>query len=132
MSTSDKRQLRRSAGKYLVLSALCGIFSLVYEQFSHGVRSGFMILLFLFPLLLGALPALALTLLPGSRAPGPAVRTLWNSAVATLALGSCLTGIFAIYGTTAPLVTVYWVAGLGLLAAALGLYLLRGLRETAA
>jgi metal-dependent amidase/aminoacylase/carboxypeptidase family protein len=54
------------------------------------------------------------------------------SRLATLALGSCLTGIFAIYGTTAPLVTVYWVAGLGLLAAALGLYLLRGLRETAA
>ena len=115
MSTSDKSLLQRILFRYLSASAFCGIFSLVYEHFSHGVVSNWMVFLFLFPLIGGALPAAAALFLPGGGAPSRAVRNGWSSAVATFTAGSCLAGVFEIYGTTSALVPVYWWAG-GLLA----------------
>ena len=117
MSISDKRRLTRSLRSYLLCAAGCGAFSFVYERFSHGVYSPFMVLLFLVPLL-GAVPALALTLLPAAPYPCPTARGAWRCAVATLGVGSCLAGVFAIYGTAAPLVNAYWAAAGVLLAVA--------------
>lgn len=80
-----------------------------------------MVFLFLFPLL-----SAGIVLLAAARAPLPpslAVRNLWGSGVATLTLGSCLRGIFDIYGTSVALVGVYWIAGTLLLLAAAGAYL---------
>jgi len=45
--------------RYLLAALGCAVLSAVYECFSHGVCSVWMIGLFLFPLLLGALLALA-------------------------------------------------------------------------
>jgi len=85
-----------------------------------------MVGLFLVPLLAGAVPAL---LLLSRRAKIPArCRSLWGPGVATLTVGSCLRGVFDIYGTTAPLVGVYWLAGGALLLAA-ALSGLRGVRN---
>lgn len=123
MSTSDKRQARHTACVYLGVSVFCGLFSLIYEHFSHGVYSGYMVFLFLFPLLGGVLPFVLLPLIHGARYPAPAARTAWQSGVVTLTVGSGLHGIFDIYGTTAPLVTVYWAAGAALSVAGLLLYL---------
>jgi hypothetical protein len=117
LSTSVKRG--RTLRAWLGTSAFCGLFSAVYEHFSHGVYSNFMIFLFLVPLLGGVLPALLLRLLPRLRRPAAAARRLWNSAVAALTLGTCLTGVFEIYGAPSALVRVYWWAGGALLAAAL-------------
>ena len=115
MSTSglERGRLRLLARRYLWISLFCLIFSLIYEFFSHGVYSSFMVLLFLFPLLLGAVPfsLLART----GILPPDAVRRDYHAGIATLATGSCLTGVLAIYGTTSPYVSVYWIVGLFLL-----------------
>jgi hypothetical protein len=116
LSTSDKWALRRAACGYLAVSILCGIFSVIYEQFSHGVTSAYMVLLFLFPLLGGAAPLLASYL--GRQMPAQTTRYLWRCGVATLAVGSCLRGVFEIYGTDAPLAGVYWPVGAVLLGGA--------------
>ena len=46
--------------RYLICAACCAVFSGIYEAFSHGVYSVYMLGLCLFPLLLGALPILLL------------------------------------------------------------------------
>ena len=46
-------------GAYLTASVFCALFGAVYELFSHGVYSYWMIYAFAFPLLLGAIPCLA-------------------------------------------------------------------------
>ena len=118
MFTSEKKLLRRSAVRYFAAAAFCILFAAVYEHFSHGVWSNYMVCLFVWPLL-GGVPAL---LLPGIRTalmPCRAVRHFWASGVATLTLGSCLAGVFEIYGAPSALVRVYWWAGGVLLAAAL-------------
>ena len=116
MSISDKKKQRRAALTYLAVSAFCGFFAAVYEHFSHGVYSPFMIGLFAVPLLFGLLP-LGWLLFSKGGAPGRLPRQLWGSAAAALTVGVCLRGVFDIYGTTVALVSVYWWAG-GLLAGA--------------
>lgn len=129
MSTSVKQALRRQVRTYWSIAVFCGIFSFVYERFSHGVYSNYMIFLFLIPLLGGVLP-LALSMGREPRPPVPLSRQLWGAGIATLSVGCCLDGVFEIYGTTAPLVTVYWAAGLALVALAAVCCLL-GRRQTA-
>ena len=106
----------RDMKRYLICAACCAVFSGIYEAFSHGVYSVYMLGLCLFPLLLGALPALILRL--SRREAAHAARRLWAAGVATLAMGSALTGVFEIYGSPAPLNTLYWPVGAALLAAA--------------
>ncbi len=108
--------MRVLARRYLWISLCCAVFSAVYEYFSHGVFSGFMIFLFLVPLLLGAAPFFALSL-TSAPVPGEGARGLYHAGVAALGTGSCLAGILEIYGTTSPYLPVYWAAG-GLLALA--------------
>jgi len=112
--TSLKNRAARSALAFSSTALFCGIFSAVYEHFSHGVYSPFMVWLFLFPLLGGALPYLCI-FAAGARLPGALPRDMWDSGVATLTVGSALTGVFEIYGTTAPLVGIYWFAGAALM-----------------
>ena len=44
-------------------------------------------------------------------------RNLYHSGILALTLGSILTGILEIYGTTNPLIAVYWFVGAGLIIA---------------
>ena len=95
---------------WLCITLFCGLFSFVYESFSHGVFSPFMVWLFLFPLIGGVLPAAAFTVLRCA-AVSQWIRRIWRAGVATLTVGSCMTGIFEIYGSDAPLLTWYWYVG---------------------
>ncbi len=54
-------------------------------------------------------------------------RSIWDAAVLTLTLGSLMSGVLTIYGTSNRLILVYWLAAGGLMAAAL-LFLIRDLR----
>lgn len=126
MSTSDKGTARTIVVRYAVVAAFCGIFSAVYEHFSHGVYSGFMVFLFAFPLVLGVVPALLACLLPHARIPVGMARDAWGSAVATLTFGSCLEGIFEIYGSTSAFVLVYWIVGAALAVVAVVAFVLQG------
>lgn len=116
---------KRTALVYGGVSLFCGLFSFVYEHYSHGVISWYMVLLFLYPLAGGLLPFLAIS--QSSRLPGPAriSRNLYHGGLATLCMGSCIAGVLEIYGTSSPYLAVYWVVGCVLTGVAVALYYLQ-------
>lgn len=112
-----QRTERRAFLGYLGMAAFCIVFSTVYEIFSHQVYSAFMIGLAAFPLLLGALPVLIIRR-QGRQGRTPLQKRLQLWSVLTLTVGSCLTGVFEIYGTASQYTIIYWIAGAMLTAAA--------------
>ena len=106
-----------SLRRYALAALLCAAFSAVYEHFSHGVWSVWMVMLFAYPLVLGVVPALLERMLD-FEAPMTS-RQIWACGVMTLAVGSCLRGVLEIYGTTSPLVVFYQPVGLALMSLAL-------------
>ena len=119
MYTSDKAvsEKRYSAviRAYLMTTVGCVFFGAVYELFSHGVWSCFMICAFAFPLLLGAIPFFLLRK-RGKSFPGRAA-DLIHAGVAALTVGSILQGALEIYGTSNPLTLAHWAVGGALTAA---------------
>ena len=102
---------------YLLVSLFCFVFGMVYEHFGFGVTSPFMHLAFLIPLLLGALPCLAVALNDvirrnTSQRENPAALSFLSAGIATLTVGSLFRGALDIYGTSSPLTVVYPVAGI--------------------
>lgn len=91
------------------------LFGAVYELFSHGVYSYFMLYAFVFPLVCGV--TLYTVLLLAGKPPRRAFLNLWNSAIAAFSVGSIFQGVLEIYGTTNALSAVYPICG-GVLAAA--------------
>ncbi len=85
------------------------LFGAVYETFSHGVFSFYMLYAFSVPLVFGV--TLYLILLFARRYPGRVFLNLWNSAIAAFSAGSVFKGVLEIYGTTNSLVAVYPVCG---------------------
>lgn len=135
MSASDTgiREKKRKAGRQVIVytctALFCGLFSAVYEHFSHGVRSNFMIWLFAFPVLLGALPCAVIGLSRRLPFPSRQAAGAWDCGVTTLALGSCVRGVLDIYGTGSAYTAFYLPAGLALLGTGF-LFYLRGVRQT--
>ena len=112
----------------LIATLFCGFFGAVYELFSHGVYSYGMLYAFAFPLVLGALPLLLITM---RRAPYPGrfARCVCHAGIAALTVGSLVSGALEIYGTTNPLTLVYWIAGGALTALGAAAYLISRLRN---
>ena len=107
---------------YLSVSLFCALFGAIYEHFSHGVYSGFMIYAFAFPLTFGALLFFAMSL-AGWRLPRRLPFNLYNAGIASLTVGSIFRGVLDIYGTTNSLMAVYWVLGTGLTLIGAAMYL---------
>ncbi|MFB0919279.1 MAG: hypothetical protein QMB62_00120, partial [Oscillospiraceae bacterium] len=103
--------MRRSSLIFLCITLFCGLFSAVYENFSHGVYSNFMVYLFLFPFVGGVLPYAVLGLTSHMPCPSRPVSRLYNSGIAALAVGSCVKGVLDIYGTTSAYMPIYWALG---------------------
>ena len=104
-----ERKCLKAARNYLLAALFCAFFGAVYETFSHGVYSPFMLYAFAFPLILGTLPAIMIGLRSG--APLRVCEKLWAAGVATLTVGSLFQGILDIYGTSSGLVFAYWIGG---------------------
>lgn len=107
---------------YLILAIVCCLIGAVYEHFSFGVYSYFMLYAFAVPLLCGVLPAL---LLASSRHPRTIPRwsmKLADAGIAVWTVGAFFRGILEIYGTASGLTKWYWIAGLILLLSAGLLY----------
>ncbi len=102
----------RIARNYLFVAVVCAVIGFVYELFSHGVWSVYMIGAFAVPLVLGTLVNLIIALFR-MKTPGMASETLYACGIATLTLGSLLTGVLEIYGTTNTLLEYYWLVGAG-------------------
>lgn len=99
---------------YLFAALGCIVFNAVYSLFAHGVSSAAMYLLFLYPLLGGALPFGLLALcLPRAflHRRWRLFCNLYHSGLALLILRSLLMGIFEIAGTGSALLVVYLAAG---------------------
>ena len=111
-----ERKCLKAARNYLLAALFCALFGAVYETFSYGVYSPFMLYAFAFPLILGTLPAIIFGLRSGA---SPRVcEKLWGAGVATLTVGSLFHGILDIYGTSSGLSYVYWIGGGALLLSA--------------
>ena len=110
-----------AARLYVLAAVNTAVFSAIYEHFSFGVYSPFMIFAFAVPLLMGALPFLLLGRTckkTGTSVPA-LVCKFWHAAVATLTTGFLFRGILDIYGTSSSLGAVYWTASAVLAALAL-------------
>ena len=116
--------------RYLTAAMLAAAAGAVYELFSHGVYSNYMIYAFMVPLACGALPNLLAARVSAGRRKAPADAEgstlssgLQLAAIATLTAGCFMKGVLEIYGTTNRLTAVYAVLGLALLTAAIISYL---------
>ena len=107
--------MKRNLIGCVAAAAFLALFGVIYESFSHGVYSGYMIGAFAIPLGLGALPYGVLFAV--KKDPGRIFINLWNAGIAAMSVGSVFRGVLEIYGTTNSLSVVYPIAGGILLAA---------------
>jgi hypothetical protein len=115
-STQRQEDTARAAlGRYEAATAFVLVLGAVYEYFSFGVWSGFMVYAFLFPLAGGVLPLRSCCVRGG----GSRLRQqgCGTAGIATFTAGCLFCGILEIYGTTNRLSGIYWIAGTVLLAA---------------
>lgn len=122
-NASVKLKNRRVAMSNLwgyVVAAICAAtFGAIYEYFSFGVYSYYMIYAFLSPLVLGVLPWMIIA--TNSKAmekqdfPPQITINLWSAGVATLTAGSIFRGVLEIYGTTSIYTKCYLIVGAVLL-----------------
>ncbi len=109
MYTLDTKSIKKTIKVYAIISLISIIFSYVYEQFSYGVYSYFMRLLFIVPLVGGViiygvvyLKKIKVTRISYS---------LWNSGIAILMSGMLIRGIINISGRYTEYDTIYWELG---------------------
>ncbi len=114
MSTSDNT-IKNSLIYNLIGTVFLVLFGAIYEYFSHGVYSYFMIYAFAIPLMMGVIPYQIM--LFEKKTPNHIFINLWNSSIATLSVGSVFAGVLAIYGTSNRLVYVYPIVGVMLIIA---------------
>lgn len=116
-------QIKRARNVFMGITIFTAVFSAIYEYFSHGVYSGFMIWAALIPFVGVVLPYTVWLRMQSAKVAGNGLvrLSIYQSAVLTFLLGSIFTGILEIYGTTNRLSKVYWIVGGGLLLVSLGL-----------
>lgn len=114
LSTSDmkknRRRMERIVLTYLLVTVFCAAFGAVYEWFSHGVFSYYMLYAFLIPLLGGVIPFYCLLYFRG-KFPGCAACRFQHFGVSTLTVGCMFCGVLEIYGTTNRLTILYFIVG---------------------
>ena len=116
MSTSD---IKKKIKQFLIITIITLLFSIIYEYFSFGVISKYMILAPLIPLILGILTYLLLK----NEKVGYIESSMYSNGVYTLLIGSILQGVLEIYGTTNKLMIIYLVVGIGLIFISLIIYI---------
>lgn len=109
---------------YMGVSVFCMVFYMIYDRFSHGVRSPYMTWLFAWPFLLGFLPGMVFWRFPRVRRPGRFTVNLYNSGVAAVTVSSLLRGIFEIAGTASDYQQRLMYAGVAMLFLGIAVYLL--------
>jgi hypothetical protein len=121
-----RRKLGKTAVVYLAAAAGSVLFDRIYAIFGHGVFSAGMSLLFLYPLLAGAVPFAILWFFTPQMAQVRHFRLFSNgyhSGLAAIMAGSLLQGVYEIAGTRSPGTTVLMVGGLIMLLSSLACFL---------
>ena len=109
LSISDIKNYRIA---YLASSGFCLVFALIYEYFSHGVYSRYMLLAFVIPLIGGLISELYTRVAIWRERHGNIANQLLGGGIIWMTLGSIANGILNIYGTTNHLVIIFGVVGL--------------------
>lgn len=117
-SAALRETCKKTTLTYLLTAAFCIVFCIIYEQFSYGEHADCMRLMFLLPLLGGALPFGILAYSRQWRGLSRAAYNLWNSGIAVLVSGCLIKGIIEISGRTSDYDMFYWIGGIAMLAAA--------------
>ena len=108
---SNKKQIF----KYLIMSIFFLVLAMIYESFSHGVFSPYMVFAFLIPLLMGFLIYSIIYCTKINNFFSAFSTKIFNSAILTFTIGSVIKGVLDIYGTTNNLVYNYFGLGVVLL-----------------
>ena len=122
MSISATDLNKKTTLRYSFVSLFCLVFGLMYELFSNGVYSLFMMFAFALPLFLGALPFFMFWITKTQSPPSLHSRYIYHSGIATLTVGSIVQGVLEIYGTTNQLIYVYLYVGAALVGAGVVAY----------
>jgi hypothetical protein len=122
--------MRKTSIIFLALSLFCIFFNWIYGRYGHGVHSDHMTYMFGYPLLGGAAVYLLIGALPKAWLPGRFAINLYNSGIATLTVGSALSGIFDIAGTTSPYQLVFAIAGIAMVSLGVLGYFVAGLKRS--
>ena len=100
--------IRRRVKTYLFMTIFVMLFGIIYEMFSHGVYSNYMIFAFLIPLIFGVLIfklieifKVKISLISVS---------FYNLAIISLTIGCIIKGFLDIYGTTNDLIYIYLIS----------------------
>lgn len=93
---------------YAIISALCVLFTVIYEHFSYGESSLYMRLMFLFPLIGGV--GMNWVLCIKQKSMKRLQFLLYNSAIAILVSGCLVHGIIAISGRAVTCDLYYGIA----------------------
>lgn len=113
--TLDIKKLREQGKIYIIVTLTCILFSIIYESFSHGVISNFMIFSFVVPLVFGVGINYMFYFFKIKKLPSRIQNKIYNAGIATLTIGSIMEGVLQIYGTTNSKIYVYLVVGIVLL-----------------
>ncbi|MCC8043056.1 MAG: hypothetical protein LIO69_06045 [Oscillospiraceae bacterium] len=129
MSISENDKSLRNMIIYDCAALFCLIIFLVYDQFSHGVRSPYMTWLFAFPLVLGFIPELLMSIFPKIPRLSRLEGNLYHSGVTALTVSSLLRGIFDIAGTESDYQRYLMIAGTVMLISGVTVYFFRWLKS---
>lgn len=102
----------------MLLVFAIAVFGMIYERFSHGVYSNYMIYAFFIPFVLSLMPAV-IHRLTGRVRISDTAKTLWDCGVAFLTVGCIFRGVLDIYGTSNAKLVLYPIIGAGLILAAI-------------
>lgn len=116
VTKTNNKRFKKTAVVYTLITVFFFIFSRIYKHFSFGETSVYMHWLFGVPLIGGVVLLIFQKLIPNlSRLS----LNLWNSAVATIAVGVLFRGIVNLSGRSTTLDLPYWYVGIGLAGLAL-------------
>lgn len=107
----NRKRLNDTGIIYFYVALFCVLFAAIYEYFSHGVYSNYMIYAFAIPLLFGSFVMFGIKKFGCGLSLPTSALYLYHSGIAALTVGSIFTGVLEIYGTTNQLLRVYWVFG---------------------
>jgi hypothetical protein len=129
---APRKHIRKTTAVYLALSLMAVIVNYVYGFFGHGVHSGYMTWMFLYPLLGGALIYnLIILIIPGViRLSGYRLFfNTHNSGIAALTAGSFLKGILYVAGADSSYAEYFGATGWILVAAGAIMLLMIAIRN---
>lgn len=100
----------KGAAVYTGISLFCALFGAIYEYYSHGVYSYYMIYAFAIPLICAFL--CLILYFSRFKMPGSGTANFYNFGIACLTVGAIMKGVLVIYGTTNRLMIVYPLVGI--------------------